>query len=109
MGKLAFILRFILSVFPADKDENRRHVHVVRRGSKPSHRGDTVAKMWIEENGEKKIEVAWSLLTAPEEQMIIEAIDQHWDELNRLIDQVFEGKKIQVKRIKSNNHRYVQV
>ncbi len=100
MGKLAFILRFILSVFPADKDENRRHVHVVRRGSKASHRGDTVAKIWIEENGEKKIEVAWSLLSAPEEQMIIEAIDRHWDELNNLIDQVFEGKKIQVKRIK---------
>ena len=100
MGKLAFILRFILSVFPADKDENRRHIHVVRRGSKPSHRGDTVAKIWIEENGEKKIEVAWSQLSAPEEQMIIEAIDQHWAELNNLIDQVFEGKKIQVKRIK---------
>ena len=100
MGKLAFILRFILSVFPADKDEKRRHVHVVRRGSKPSHRGDTVAKIWIEENGVKKIEVAWSLLSAPEEQMIVEAIDQHWDELNSLIDQVFDGKKIQVKRIK---------
>jgi len=64
MGKLLLILRFILSVFPADKDENRRHVHVVRRGSKQSHRGDTVAKIWI------------------------------------VIDQVFDSKKIQVKRIK---------
>ena len=100
MGKLAFILRFILSVFPADKDENRRHVHVVRRGSKPSHRGDTVAKIWIEENGENMIEVECSLLTAPDVEMIVEAIDQHWEELNTLIDQVFEGKKIQVKRIK---------
>ncbi len=100
MGKLFLILRFIISVFPADKDENRRHVHVVRRGSKQSHRGDTVAKIWIEENGEKKIEVAWSELAAPEEQMIVKAIDDNWDELNRLIDQVFDGKKIQVKRIK---------
>lgn len=100
MGKLAFILRFILSVFPADKDENRRHIHVVRRGSKSSHRGDTVAKIWIEENGAKKIEMAWSKLTASEEQMRINAIDERWDEINRLIDQVFEGKKIQVKRIK---------
>ena len=100
MGKLLLILRFILSVFPADKDENRRHVHVVRRGSKQSHRGDTVAKIWIEQNGEKKIEVAWSVLSASEEQMIVKVIDERWDEINRLIDQVFNGKKIQVKRVK---------
>ena len=99
MGKLLLILQFILSVFPSDKDENRRHVHVVRRGSKQSHRGNTVAKIWIEENGAKKIEVAWSELPASEEQMIVKAIDEHWDEINHLIDQVFDGKKIQVKRI----------
>lgn len=43
MGKLMLLLYFILSVFPADAMENRRHIHVVRRGSKKSHRGDTVA------------------------------------------------------------------
>jgi len=48
----------------------------------------------------KKIEVAWSELTADEEALIIEAIDKHWDELNRMIDDVFAGKKIQIKRIK---------
>ena len=35
-----------------------------------------------------------------EEALIIEAIDKHWEELNRLIDDVFAGKKIQIKRIK---------
>ena len=94
------LLYFILSVFPADATENRRHIHVVRRGSKKSHRGDTVAKIWIEQNGEKKIEIAWSELTADEEAEILKAIDDHWEELNRLIDQVFAGKKIQIKRIK---------
>ena len=34
MGKLMILLYFILSVFPADATENRRHIHVVRRGSK---------------------------------------------------------------------------
>ena len=100
MGKLMFILCYILSVVPADKDENRRHVHVVRRGSKQSHKGDTVAKIWIEKNGEKRIEVAWSELTASEERVIIRAIEEHWEELNMLMDQVFDGKKINVKRIK---------
>ena len=100
MGKLMLLLYFILSVFPADATENRRHIHVVRRGSKMSHRGDTVAKIWIEENGQKKIDIAWSELSADEEALIIEAIDKHWEKLNRLIDDVFAGKKIQIKRIK---------
>ena len=100
MGKLMILLYFILSVFPADATENRRHIHVVRRGSKKSHRGDTVAKIWIEEDGQKKIEVDWSELTADEEALIIKAIDTHWDKLNQMIDDVFAGKKIQIKRIK---------
>lgn len=100
MGKLMLLLYFILSVFPADATENRRHIHVVRRGSKKSHRGDTVAKIWIEENGQKKIEVAWSELNAQEEAEVLKAIDSHWEELNRLIDDVFAGRKIRIKRIK---------
>lgn len=100
MGKLMFLMYFILSVFPADATENRRHIHVVRRGSKKSHRGNTVAKIWIEENGQKKIEVAWSELNSDEETEILKAIDEYWEELNRLIDDVFAGKKIQIKRIK---------
>ena len=94
------LLYFILSVFPADATENRRHIHVVRRGSKKSHRGDTVAKIWIEENGLKKVEVAWSELSATEEAEVLDAIDKHWEELNQLIDDVFAGKKIQIRRIK---------
>ena len=71
MGKLMFLLCFILSVFPADATDNRRHIHVVRRGSKKSHRGYTVAKIWIEENGQKKIELAWSELSGDEEAEIL--------------------------------------
>jgi hypothetical protein len=59
-----------------------------------------VAKIWIEENGKKKIDIAWSELSADEEAEIIRAIDDYWEELNRLIDDVFAGKKIQIKRIK---------
>lgn len=73
---------------------------MVRRGSKNSHRGNTVAKIWIEENGLKKIDIAWSELNADEESEIIKVIDENWEELNKLIDQVFAGKKIQIKRIK---------
>ena len=90
MGKLALIQCFILFVFPADASENRKHIYVVKRGSKKSHRGHTVAKIWID----------WSELSASEEAVIIEAIDKHWDEFNRMIDDVFAGKKIRIKTIK---------
>ena len=100
MGKLALILGFILSVFPADATENRRHIHVVRKGNKRSHRGSTVAKIWIEKNGQKDIEIAWSELSATEEAEIVKAINDNWEELNRLIDKVFDGEKIRIKKIK---------
>ncbi len=98
MGKLAVILFFILSVFPADANENRRHIHVVRRGSKKSHRGNTVAKIWIEENGKKKIDVAWSELDADDLAKIIDIIDKNWELFNKMIDDVFAGKKITMKK-----------
>ena len=98
MGKLAVILFFILSVSPADANENRRHIHVVRRGSKKSHRGDTVAKIWIEENGQKKIEVAWSELDADDLAKIIDVIDKNWEMFNKMIDDVFAGKKVTIKK-----------
>ena len=98
MGKLAVILFFILSVFPADANENRRHIHVVRRGSKKSHRGDTVAKIWIEENGQKKIEVAWSELDADDLTKIIDVIDKNWEMFNKMIDDIFAGKKVTIKK-----------
>ncbi len=71
MGEFLYFLCFILSVFPTDANENRRHIHVIRRGSKKSHIGDTVAKIWIEQNGEKKIGVAWSELDTKDEDEII--------------------------------------
>ena len=100
MGKLAFVLCFILSVFPADVNEGRRHIHVIKRGNKRSHKGDTVAKIWIEKNGKKNIEVAWSELSASDEVEILKAIDENWESLNRNIEKVFAGKKIQIRRLK---------
>ena len=71
---------------------------MVRRGSKKSHRGDTVAKIWIEENGQKKIEVAWSELSADDMAKIIDVIDKNWELFNKMIDDVFAGKKVTIKK-----------
>ena len=100
MGKLMYFLCFILSVFPSDATESRRHVHVVRRGDKKSHRGETVAKIWIEENGQKKIEVDWSELSAKDEAAILEILDTKWDTINEMIDHIFAGDKVDILKIK---------
>ena len=99
MGKLIYFLCFILSVFPTDANENRRHIHVTRRGDKKSHLGDTVAKIWIEAHGEKKIEIDWSELSAKDEKAIINVIDKNYDEINAMIDKVFAGEEIEIMRI----------
>lgn len=99
MGKIIYFLCFIISVFPTDSNENRRHIHVTRRGSKKSHVGDTVAKIWIEENGEKKIEIEWSELSAGEEADIIKIIDNNYDYINKSIDNIFSGQKVDILKI----------
>ncbi len=98
MGKLAFFLHFILAVFPIDASENRRHIHVIYKGNKKkkTHRGNTVAKIWIEENGQKKIEVDWSTLSMDELGEIMEAVDANWDFIMKQIDEVFKGNKVKI-------------
>lgn len=100
MGKLFYFLCFILSVFPADANENRRHIHVARKGDKNAHRSNTVAKIWIEENGKKKIEVSWSELNAKDEAAIIDLIDKNWDTINQMIDKVFAGEPVEIIKIR---------
>lgn len=99
MGKILYFLCFILSVFPTDANENRRHIHVTRRGSKKAHVGDTVAKIWIEENDAKKIEIAWSEMSADEEIEIIKIIDKYYDKINECIDKIFNGQNVEILRI----------
>lgn len=99
MGKIIYFLCFILSVFPTDVNENRRHIHVTRRGSKKSHTGHTVAKIWIEENGAKKIEIDWSELSSDEEKDILKVVDENYEYINQCIDKIFNGKKIDILKI----------
>lgn len=58
------------------------------------------SKIWIEENGEKTIEIAWSELSADEETVILGTIENYWEILNKQIDDVFAGKKIKILTLK---------
>ena len=60
----------------------------------------SVAKIWIEKNGRKDIEVAWSELSSADEAVVLKAIDDNWASLNRSIEKVFAGRKVHIKKLK---------
>lgn len=96
MGQLAFFKMFLLVSIPTDINDNRRHVHVFRKGS--IHL-TSVAKIWIESNGRKCIEIAYPGLSAKENEMLLSAIDSHWEYINEQITKTFRGEKTKVKDI----------
>lgn len=94
MGQLAFLKMFLFVSIPTDINDNRRHVHIFRRGARHL---TSVAKIWIESNGHKCIEIAYSGLSAKENEMILSVLDANWDFINEQISRTFKGEKIKVK------------
>lgn len=90
MGQLAFLKAFILVAMSIDANDNRRHVHVFQKGQRHLK---SVAKIWIESNGKKCIEVDESTLSAKENKMLVDAIDRHWEYINEQITVTFRGEK----------------
>ncbi len=96
MGQLAFIKMYILVCIPTDVNDNRRHIHVFRKGGRHLH---SVAKIWLERNGIKDIEIAESQLSPKDNSMIVSAIDKHWEFLNEQITRTFNGEKTRVRNL----------
>ncbi len=96
MGQLAILRMFLLVCIPTDIFDNRRHIHVFRKGSRHMR---SIAKIWIEKGGEKCVEIAESELSSKENEMIVSAIERHWDFLNMQITKTFNGEKTTVKNI----------
>jgi len=90
MGQLAFLKMFILVAISLDVNDNRRHVHVFKKGMRHQH---SLAKIWIEKNGEQCVEIAESELSAKDNEMLIAAISNHWEFINKQITKVFNGEK----------------
>ena len=90
MGQLAFLRMFILVAFSIDANDNRRHVHVFRKGRRHQH---SLAKIWIERNGEQCVEIAESELTTKENEMLVTAINRHWTFINEQVSRAFRGEK----------------
>ena len=96
MGQLAFLKMFLFVSIPTDINDNSRHIHIFKRGCRHMH---SVAKIWIESNGEKCIEIAESSLSLRDNAMLVDAIDKHWHFLNEQITKTFEGKKTTIKNL----------
>lgn len=96
MGQLAFIQMFMLVSLPIDINDNRRHVHVFRKGGRHLH---SDAKIWIEKNGIPCVEIAESKLTSKDNRLLVEAISKNWDFINSQISKTFKGEKTIIKNI----------
>ena len=90
MGQLAFLQMFILVAISIDANDNRRHVHVFRKGKRHQH---SLAKIWIECNGQQCVEIAESELSAKDNEMIVAAINRHWKFINDQVTKAFNGEK----------------
>lgn len=90
MGQLAFLQMFILVAISIDANDNRRHVHVFRKGKRHQH---SLAKIWIERNGQQCVEIAESELSAKDNEMILAAINRHWEFINEQVTRAFKGEK----------------
>lgn len=96
MGQLAFLKMFILVSISTDVHDNHRHVHVFKKGGRHLH---SLAKIWIEQNGEKCVEIAESQLSTRENAMIVDAINRHWEFIYNQITKTFNGERTRIRNI----------
>ena len=89
-GQLAFLRMFILVAISIDANDNRRHVHVFYKGKRHQR---SLAKIWIESNGQQCVEIAESSLSAKDNEMLVAAINRHWEFINEQVTRAFNGEK----------------
>lgn len=90
MGQLAFLKMFILVAISLDVNDNRRHVHVFKKGKRHQQ---SLSKIWIQSDGKQCVEIAESTLSTKENEMLVAAINRHWDFINEQITRAFNGEK----------------
>ena len=90
MGQLAFLKMFILVAISLDVNDNRRHIHVFKKGKRHQQ---SLAKIWIESDGKQCVEIAESSLSTKENELLVSAINRHWNSINEQITKTFNGEK----------------
>lgn len=91
MGKIAEFLTFYFYTLPNDENENRLHIHVYDK--KKGFRRP-IAKIWLESNGEKDIQVAYNFgIEERSLKKIIAFLDKNYNKIVNNINQTFKGIK----------------
>lgn len=99
MGVIAIILSYYIVVNPIDRNDNRRHIHVY--GVRKHSVTNCLAKIWIESNGEKDIEVSYNYgIKERTMRRLMRYIDENYDFINSQIDEVYEGNKTSIQIIR---------
>lgn len=60
------------------------------KGKRHQH---SLAKIWIESNGQQCVEIAESSLSAKDNEMLVAAINRHWAFINEQVTRAFNGEK----------------
>ena len=53
----------------------------------------SLAKIWTESNGQQCVEIAESSLSAKDNEMLVAAINRHWEFINEQVTRAFNGEK----------------
>ena len=100
MGRIAFWITYLFYTLPSDVKDNRKHIHIFKGKGKHIQ---SLAKIWIEQNGIKNISVAYNKgISERDLKTIIELIDKNWNDLNKQIDEAFTGKNIDIIELKTS-------
>ena len=98
LGRIAFWIKYLFYTLPTDSNENRLHLHIFR--GKGRHIL-SLSKIWIEQNGNKSISVAYNNgIPAKDLKIILQLIDENWTELVKQIEDSFEGKNTRIIELK---------
>jgi len=99
MGRIAFWITYLFYTLPADSKDNRKHIHVFK--GKGRHI-KSLAKIWIEQNGLKNISVAYNNgISKKDLKIILQLIDDNWNDLIKQIEDAFTGKNINIIELKT--------
>jgi len=99
MGRIAFWITYLFYTLPADSKDNRRHIHIFKGKGR---RIQSLAKIWIEQNGVKNISIAYNNgISARDLKIILQLIDENWDDLTKRIEDSFTGKNISIIELKT--------
>lgn len=91
MGKIAEFLTFYFYTLPFDENENRLHIHVLKKKKGKKYH---LAKIWLECNGVKDIQVEYNLgIDERNLKKIIAFLDKNYNKIVKNINQTYNGIK----------------